>query len=89
VSAIVQADEHETMTVACGQEWKTPNVIGDLKLVREMQEFNRACTLKNTTWRLLFRDDKSIYLFASEADPRGRPLTIILPSSEKTTLVME
>lgn len=89
VTAIIQGDGNQEVALACGKEWKAPNLIGDARLIRNIQEYNRTCSLDNTVWRLLYRDDKSIYLFASEAEERGRPLTIVLPNTEKIVLVME
>ncbi len=88
VTAIVQGDQD--LALACGKEWKaSTNFIGNGKLAQEIQEYHRNCTSETTVWRLLYRDDKSIYLFASEAEAKGRPLTIVLPNTDKVILVME
>jgi hypothetical protein len=90
VTAIVQGDGSQEMALACGKESKTPpNLIGDAALARNIEEYNRTCTLDGTVWRLLYRDDKSIYLFASKEEQVGKPLTIVLPNTDKTILVME
>jgi hypothetical protein len=88
VTAIVQGDQ--PLVLACGKEWNpTTSFVGDGKLAREILDYHRTCTDENTAWRLLYRDDKSIYLFASETDPVGRPLTLVLPNTDKIVLVME
>lgn len=88
VTAIVEGDDN--LPVACGKQWPTgTNFVGNGKLARELEQYHRTCTSETTVWRLLYRDDKSIYLFASETKPIGRPLTVVLPSTDKTILVME
>jgi hypothetical protein len=88
VTAIVQGDEY--LAVACGKEWEAgTNFIGNGRLAREIEEYHRTCTSESSVWRLLYRDEKSIYLFATEPKATGRPLTIVLPNTEKTVLVME
>jgi hypothetical protein len=88
VTAIISGDQD--FALACGKEWKAAtNFVGDGKLAREIQEYNRTCTSETAVWRLLYRDDKSIYIFASEAKATGRPLTIVLPNTDKVVLVME
>jgi hypothetical protein len=90
VTAIVPGEGNEEMALACGKEWKAPpSLIGDAALVRNIEEYHRTCTLAGTVWRLLYRDDKSIYLFASKPEQEGKPLTIVLPNTDKTILVME
>jgi hypothetical protein len=88
VTAIVQGDQ--ALVVACGKEWNpATNFVGDGRLAREIQDYHRTCNLGDTVWRLLYRDDKSIYLFASEVDQTGRPLTLVLPNTDKVILVMD
>lgn len=90
VTAIIQGEPNQDLLLACGKEWKgVPNLIGDAQLIRNIQDYHRTCSLQGTVWRLLYRDDKSIYLFASEPEEKGRPLTIVLPNTDKTFLVME
>ena len=87
VTVIVAGDAE--LPLACGKEWKGANFIGNGQLAREIEEYHRTCTSDSTVWRLLYRDEKSIYLFASEAEPGGRPLTIVLPNTDKVILVTE
>ena len=90
VTAIIQGDANQEMALACGKEWKAlPNLIGDAALVKNIVDYHRTCTLGTSVWRLLYRDEKSIYLFASEPEQKGKPLTIVLPNTDKTILIME
>jgi hypothetical protein len=90
VTAIIHGEGNQEMALACGKEWKAlPNLIGDAALVKNIVDYHRTCTLGTSVWRLLYRDDKSIYLFASEPEQKGKPLTIVLPNTENTVLVME
>jgi hypothetical protein len=83
VTAVIQGEANQDIALACGKEWKgLPNLIGDAKLIRNIQDYHRSCSLEGTVWRLLYRDEKSIYLFASEAEEKGRPLTIVLPNTK-------
>jgi hypothetical protein len=97
ISAIVQEkSEGEKLAISCGSKgrisWDNVGVIGSLRNIRDLQEYNRTCSLEGTQWRLLYRNDKSIYMFASMPKDkiRGqRPLTIVLPNNDKTYLVLE
>jgi hypothetical protein len=89
VTLIVRGEENQQMALACGTEWKTPpTLIGDAALVRNIEDYHRTCSFAGTVWRLLYRDDKSIYLFSSKPEQEGRPLTIVLPNTDKTILLM-
>ena len=60
VSAIIQGEANQDIALACGKEWKgLPNLIGDAKLIRNIQDYHRTCSLGGTVWRLLYRDEKS------------------------------
>lgn len=94
VTAIIDKSKEEgEFALSCGaEEQESLQLIGDLEKVRIIQDAFRTCNTKTRKWRLLYRDDKSIYLFASEPAEliKGkRPLTIILPNTAKTYLVME
>jgi hypothetical protein len=92
VTVIVEREGKQDFILGCGQETDSlPNAIGDAKAVRVIQEAHRTCSLDTRVWRLLYRDDKSIYVFASDSADiiqNGRPLTIVIPN-EKVSLVME
>jgi hypothetical protein len=97
ISAIVQEkSEGEKLAISCGAKdrtsWDDVGVIGSLKNIRELQEYNMTCSFEGAQWRLLYRNDKSIYMFASMPKDkiRGRrPLTIVLPNNDKTYLVLQ
>jgi hypothetical protein len=50
----------------------------------------RACNLPGqSSWRLLYRDDKFAYLFQTvRSADAGRPLTLVVPLSEKIMLIL-
>ncbi len=75
--------------LACGKESKDMSFIGNGHRIHELEEYHRTCTSEDSVWRLLYRDEKSIYLFASEKEPGGRPLTIVMPNTDKVILVTE
>jgi len=57
-----------------------------------LQQFRQTCNDKVVTWRLLYRDDSFIYVFASEGtDPKvmARPLTLILPNAKDAVVVLK
>jgi len=90
VTAVIETEDKQNISLACGKHWdELPSLIGDAKLLQSLRDYHRTCSLDNTVWRLLYRDDKSIYLFASQSDDKVRPLTIVLPNSDKVFLVME
>jgi hypothetical protein len=96
VSAIVEEKSNgKTLAISCDSQnrlsWDNVGVIGSLKNIRELQEYNMTCGREGAQWRLLYRNDKSIYMFASMPKDkiRGqRPLTIVLPNNDKTYLVL-
>jgi hypothetical protein len=50
----------------------------------------RACNLPGqTSWRLLYRDDKFVYVFQTlRSTDSGRPLTLVVPTSDKLILIL-
>lgn len=85
--------EESELPLTCGASGeKHAPLIGDEKTLRTIQNAFRTCNDKGHTWRLLYRDDKAIYVFASRAPElirNGRPLTLVVPNDGKTYLVME
>jgi len=78
--------------VACWPEG-TANleIIGNARRIRNLQEANFTCNSDTVTWRLLYRDDACIYVFASQPAQviaGKRPLVIVIPASSKTRLVI-
>jgi hypothetical protein len=92
VTVVMEREGKQNFVLGCGQQTDSvANVIGDAAEVRLIQDAYRTCSAEGRVWRLLYRDDKSIYLFASDTAKiiqNGRPLTIVIPN-EKVSLVME
>lgn len=89
-------DQEQTngeIALACGAlEDTSLTVIGDPRKIRLIQESYRACNSEKLTWRLLYRDENAIYIFASQPQDMlldGRPLTMVIPNDGKIYLVME
>jgi hypothetical protein len=95
VTAVFDAGgEGSRLSLACGGSAATlPPFVGDAKRLRELQTFHRTCNSGKITWRLLYRDDEAIYLFAAEPAENvasgKRPLTLVLPNRGTVSLVME
>jgi hypothetical protein len=76
----------------CGAEEAPTAFIGNGQRLREYCSFLRGCNRsEEVAWRLLYRDNDEIYLFATEApaSPDQRPLTIVLPNRGNVALMME
>jgi hypothetical protein len=63
----------ETAALACAPRAEAPLlVIGNAARVTTLRNLNRLCTMEaNRTWRLLYRDESSLYLFLTES--RSKP----------------
>ncbi|ADW16776.1 hypothetical protein Despr_0600 [Desulfobulbus propionicus DSM 2032] len=64
----------------------TPRFVGEPSVIDSLMA-GKACTSEQWSWRLLLRDEKFVYLFATVKDPKERPETLVLPNSEDITLV--
>ena len=88
-----QEQTNSKIPLTCGASDDTAlTVIGNPLKIRMIQENYRACNKEDLTWRLLYRDSDSIYIFASQPQKLlqdGRPLTMVIPNDEKIYLVME
>ena len=87
------ADATET-PIGCDPRSGVPVVLaGGARMVTRLQKLDYFCSIPPRTWRLLYRDDSSIYLFAtdeaSEGDSVRRPVTLILPATDETVIIME
>ncbi len=79
---------------ACGSDYnETINVIGSRKQLRILLDSYATCsTASSGIWRLLHRDNKFLYLFASssqassESGIRVKPRVFIIPNSENVDL---
>ncbi|MDI6790744.1 MAG: hypothetical protein QME44_08660 [Thermodesulfobacteriota bacterium] len=91
VTMIVEDNENK-LALGCGCEETPVQLIGNARKIRIIQEAYQTCNSETTKWRLLYRDDESIYLFASRSEKligHARPLTLIMPNTKKTYLIME
>ncbi len=92
VTVIIE-DNEKKLALRCGAEEEAPvQLIGNARKIRIIQEAYQTCNSETTKWRLLYRDDESIYLFASRSEKsigHGRPLTLMMPNDKKTYLIME
>jgi hypothetical protein len=85
-------DAGAVASVRCGA---TPDGTAPIALVGnsldDLQNNNRTCNHGAAVWRLLFRDDDAIYVFASELPTNvvRRPLTLVLPQGKSAVLVTE
>jgi hypothetical protein len=64
-----------------------PSLIGAPNALRELRE-GLACNTPNSrSWRMLYRDEKFVYLFATGSGA-GRPLTVVLPNTDRVVLIL-
>ncbi|HUR32768.1 MAG TPA: hypothetical protein VM032_03180 [Vicinamibacterales bacterium] len=79
--------------LACGStDLQHVNVIGDATGLAGVQDSLLTCNSPTRTWRLLYRDDKFVYVFASqpaEILEGARPLTLVIPNDSGTFLVTQ
>jgi hypothetical protein len=86
-SALSFACKPSDFTAAGAAQVAVPAVIGSPAAVRELRD-GLACNTPNTrSWRMVYRDEKFIYLFATGGGA-VRPLTIVLPNNDKLVLVL-
>jgi len=92
VTAIARADSNlpfigcDTSTFKKSDPSMTPRFVGEPSVIDSLTA-GKACTSEQWSWRLLLRDEKFVYLFATVKDPKERPETLVLPNSEDLTLV--
>jgi hypothetical protein len=92
VTAIARADSKlpfigcDTRTFKTNDLSMTPRFVGEPSVVESLTA-GKACTSDQWSWRLLLRDERYVYLFATVKDPKERPETLVLPNSEDITLV--
>ncbi len=65
----------------------SPPFVGDPGIIRFLSG-GAGCSSPERSWRLLFRDEKFVYLFASLPNFAVRPDTLVLPDDGKLILVM-
>ena len=64
-----------------------PRFFGDRDAVDSLAA-GLACSSEQWSWRLLLRDEKFLYLFATVRNTNQRPQTIILPNNESVTVAL-
>jgi hypothetical protein len=64
-----------------------PPLIGAPSALTDLRDGLSCNTPNSRSWRMLYRDDKSVYLFAAGSG-MGRPLTVVLPSTDSLVLIL-
>jgi hypothetical protein len=75
----------DTRTFKDADSSNKPPFLGELDVVNSMAA-GQACSTVRWSWRLLVRDEKFTYLFATVQDSAHRPYTVVLPNSPNMTL---
>jgi hypothetical protein len=95
ITAIVHAGQSDAKGTAvllpftCEKSSDSPHFIRDPEIVRLLSA-GVGCSSTDRSWRLLFRDDKFVYLFATLPGKDCRhPETLVLPSSNELILAMQ
>jgi hypothetical protein len=78
----------DTRTIKDEGSLRPPPFLGDPDVVSSLIA-GRACSTETWSWRLLLRDEKYVYVFATVQDSTQRPQTLVLPHSEALTLVFQ
>lgn len=92
VTAIARSDSNlpfigcDPSTFKKNDPSSTPRFIGESNVIDSLTA-GKACTSDQWSWRLLLRDEKFVYVFATVKDPKERPETLILSNSEDVILV--
>jgi hypothetical protein len=88
-----RAADETAVPLGCGiADLQHVQVIGDAEGLAALQETLSTCNTPTRRWRLLYRDENFVYVFAAQpADiiAGARPLTIVVPNDPKTFLVMQ
>ena len=64
-----------------------PPYLGEPDVVESLLA-GTACTTDQWSWRLLLRDEKFVYIFATVQNRTTRPQTLILPNNDTLTLIL-
>lgn len=67
---------------------KTPRLVGDPELAISLAA-GASCSSPGRSWRLLLRDERNLYLFATVSNATQRPQTLVIPESGQLTLILQ
>jgi len=76
----------DTRTFKNDETTKMIKFIGEAEVVSSLIA-GKLCSTKRWSWRLLMRDEKFVYLFATVKDSRLRPETLVIPNANSLTLI--
>jgi hypothetical protein len=92
VTAIVHSGDAPAPIVCDTRTFKDPQpprrFVGDARVLDSLLA-GAACSMEGRSWRLLLRDERFVYLFATVTDARLRPQTLVLPDGGDLTLVLQ
>ncbi len=85
----VVCQQHDGLGMPSAGVGKLDTFIGNPDALADLRG-GRACNLPGQwSWRLLYRDDKFVYLFQTvQSTEARRPLTLVVPNSDKLTLIL-
>ena len=85
----ITCEQHSGLAMPSTDTKKPDAIIGSPYPLAELRG-GRACNLPGqSSWRLLYRDEKFVYLFQTvRSIDVGRPLTLVVPASEKLILIL-
>lgn len=92
--ALPAGSKNVVAAVLCDRiAYEAPVFVGSANTLRRIDEEIIGCSGKNQTWRLLYRDQNYIYLFASVArkglESVPKPLTLAVPARDDLMIIME
>jgi hypothetical protein len=85
----IACEQHTGLAMPSTDTKKPDALIGSPYPLAELRG-GRACNLPGySSWRLLYRDEKFVYLFQTvRSTDAGRPLTLVVPASEQLILIL-
>jgi hypothetical protein len=85
----IRCEQHSGLAMPSTDTTISDAFIGSAGPLAELRG-GRACNLPGqSSWRLLYRDEKFVYLFQTlRSTNAGRPMTLVLPASEKQILIL-
>jgi hypothetical protein len=85
----IACEQHTGLSLPATDTQKPTAFIGSGSPLTDLKG-GKACNLPGqSSWRLLYRDDKFIYLFQTlRSTDAGRPLTLVVPASDNLILIL-